>query len=118
MSLISQLIYPGPQINVAHQMDSDECDKVGHMPIVLCLVFEKLEQQYSYHGCPNLTHYGIFIRSDKGLDAQMLLDGLKKAFNLPARLVKSTNGIGLPVSIIRNLLNRMFRFSRRFCYLF
>ena len=102
MRLIYLLIHPGPQINVAHQMDSDECDKIGHMPVVLCLVFEILEQQYGYHGRPDLTHHGILICSDKGLDTLMSLYGLKEAFNLPARLVKSTNGIGLPVSIIRN----------------
>ena len=43
--------------------------KLGHMPVVLCLVFEVLEQQYGYHGCPDLTHHGILVCSDKGLDA-------------------------------------------------
>ena len=69
MRLIFLLIHPSPQINVAHQMDSDESDKIGHMPVVLSLVFEVLEQQYGYHSRPDLTHYGILIRSDKGLDA-------------------------------------------------
>ena len=69
MRLIRQLIHPGPQINVAHQMDSDECDKIGHMPVVLCLVLKVLKQQDGNHSCPDLTHHGIFIRSDKGFDA-------------------------------------------------
>ena len=69
------------------------------MPVVLCLVFEVLEQQYGYHGRPDLTHHGILVCSDKGLDAQMLL---KKLFNLPSGLIERTNGISLPVSIIRD----------------
>ena len=112
MRLIYLLIHPGPQINVAHQMDSDECDKIGHMPVVLCLVFEVLEQQYGYHGRPDLTHHGILVCSDKSLDAQMLFYSLKKAFNLPAGLVERTNSTSLPVSIIRDKLNCMFW---RFC---
>ena len=48
------------------------------MPVVLSLVFEVLEQQYGYHSRPDLTHHGILIRSDKGLDAQMLFNCLKK----------------------------------------
>ncbi|MBR4309750.1 MAG: hypothetical protein IKT79_01870, partial [Akkermansia sp.] len=66
MSLINQLIYPAPQIYVAHQMNSDEGDKVGHMPVGFCLISEVLEQQYGYHSRPNLTHHGILIRPDKG----------------------------------------------------
>ena len=78
MSFIYQLIHPDPQIYVAHQMNPDECDKIGHVPVILCLVFEVLEQQYGNHGRPNLTHHGILVCSDKGLDAQMLFYGLKK----------------------------------------
>lgn len=78
MRLICLLVYPGPQINIAHQMDSDECNKVGHMPAVLSPIFEVLEQQYGYHSCPDLTHHCILICSDKGLDTQMLFNGLKK----------------------------------------
>ena len=80
MRLIYQLIHPVPQINVAHQMDSDECDKVGHMPVVLCLVLKVLKQQYGNHSRPDLTHHGILVRSDEGLNAQMLFYGLKKSF--------------------------------------
>ena len=69
MRLIYLLIHPGPQINVAHQMDSDECDKIGHMPVVLCLVFEVPEQQNGAHVRPDLTHHGILIRPDKGFNA-------------------------------------------------
>ena len=95
MRFIYLLIHPGPQINVAHQMDSDECDKIGHMPVVLCLILEVLEQQYGNQGRPDLTHHGILVCSDKGLDAQMLFDGFEKAFYLPACFVKSTNGLSL-----------------------
>ena len=107
MRLIYPLIHPGPQINVAHQMNSDECDKIGHMPVVLCLILEVLEQQYGNQGRPDLTHHGILVCPDKGLDAQMLFYGLEKAFNLPAGLIERTNSISLPVSIIRDKLNRM-----------
>lgn len=72
MSPIFLLIYPGSQIYIAHQVNSDERDKVGHVPVVLCLISEVLEQQYSYHGCPDLTQHGILVCSDKGFDAQML----------------------------------------------
>lgn len=68
MRLIFQLIYLGPQIYIAHQVNSDERDKVGHMPVVLCFTPEVLKQQYGYHCCPNLTHHGILIRSNKGFD--------------------------------------------------
>lgn len=50
-------------------MNSDEGDKVGHVPIVLCLVLEVLEQQNGYHGRPDLARHGILVRSDKSLDA-------------------------------------------------
>ena len=59
MSPIFLLIYPGSQIYIAHQVNSDERDKVGHVPVVLCLISEVLEQQYSYHGCPDLTQFVI-----------------------------------------------------------
>lgn len=54
MSLIYLLIHPAPQIYVAHQMYSDEGDKVGHIPVVFCLISEVLEQQYGYHSRANV----------------------------------------------------------------
>ncbi len=68
MHPIFLLIYPDPQIYIAHQVNSDERDKVGHMPVVLCFTPEVLKQQYGYHCCPNLTHHGILISSNKGVD--------------------------------------------------
>ena len=49
MRLIFLLIYPGPQIYIAHQMNPDERDKVGHMPVVLCFTPEVLKQLSKYN---------------------------------------------------------------------
>ena len=47
-----RIIHPWPQINVAHQMDSGEGDKVGLMPSILCLVFVELEQRIAIMAVP------------------------------------------------------------------
>lgn len=62
--------------------------------------FHDGDQHVSGDGNPYLRFDGVFARSQKGFDAQMLFDPLEEQFDLPALLVKRGDQLGLEGKIV------------------
>jgi len=59
------------------------------------------QQQIDAHRDPDLGHYSVLRRTQKGLDLEVLLDPLEEQFDLPARLVDRRDGGGGQLEIVR-----------------
>jgi len=59
-----------------------------------------LEQEQGNQGCPNLNAERIFARSHKGLDLEVLLDGLEEHLDFPAVLVDRGDGGGTELQVV------------------
>lgn len=66
------------------------------MTEVFCLFLKILQQQNSDHGRPDLYEYGIGSSTNEGLDRLGLLDVLEEDLDVPAGLVKVSNGLCCP----------------------
>ena len=55
-------------------------------------LFDNGDQHVSGHGAPDLRLHRVLARSEKFLDAQMLLDPFEEQFHLPAALVQCGDG--------------------------
>lgn len=71
-----------------------------------CLLADELQQQNGYQGRPDLGAYGILASTNKCLDAQQLLDHLKKDFDLSPHLIESSRRCRIPVSLLSQQLNK------------
>ena len=81
------LIEPSHQIAMGKQIHSQQGYQIGQAPAELGRLLQETQQQHGDQGDPNLGSHGIGAGTDKGLDLQVLLEGLEEQLDLPAMMV-------------------------------
>src|SRR6516164_5021851 len=89
---LDRLIEPGSEIPIREEVHSQQGDQVRQRPGEAGLELEVLEQQHRDQGGPDLHLQGIGAGPHKGLDLQVLLQGLEEQLDLPAVLVDGGDG--------------------------
>lgn len=79
---------PPPQIPVGEQVQAQNVRHVREGPPRLRQVVEPLYNQQGDKGCLNLDAKGVLGGSDKGLNLQVLFQGIEEDLDLPSLLVE------------------------------
>src|ERR1700747_868123 len=80
------IVEPEQQIPVNKELLSQQGAQIGQRPAESGAELQILQQQHGDECCPNLGLQRVGRSSDKGFDAEQLLQRLEKRLNLPALL--------------------------------
>ena len=82
------------------QVHPQQRHQIGQAPAETRRHLQEAQQQHGDQGDPNLGPHRIGAGTDKGLDLQVLLEGLEEQFDLPAILANGGDGVGTQLEIV------------------
>jgi len=110
---LERLIEPGKQVAVDKQLLPQQGDQIGQGPAKGSSQLQVVEQEQGDQGSPDLNPQGIGAGTHKSFDPQVLFEGAKEDFDLPALAIDLGHRGGAEAEVMGQQYQR-FSFSETF----